>query len=759
VYQSLSAPELRALLQLGVMNAPIPRDMWRSLGISESTVLSLRAASLIVERADGCLQVDDTVAHSVLGRASAGRIGKAHLRAATYFAEATRTIDRTLVDARNRKASETWCRYLYHLFNAQLSEPAKQVWVDFAWLMRTLAGGEPLAWRLRVARAAEQTLSQRAIRGSVTAAAACSAGAALHDLGDHTRGVELCLAGIASTCGKAETSCSTECLLISAECLMDHGRAVEVENLCRAALIADLETPLTAEIYLWLGKALYRQGRLEEALSAYRSAERLTADLRPAERAALSGFVSNVLMDQGKPKYAFVAAMNALRLARTPLNEQEVATQMVNLALISRRLGRQLESDRLCDDAAKIYKRLGYQRGLGTTWRIRANSSRGQGEVRAALTEIKKSLACHTAAGYTRGQAMSSGVAAEIATDARRWKLAERYYGRAVTLAREIGDDRTLAINLLGVGSLLASKPGRLEEAQQLLIEAHATALRRGLVRVRTKAESALNGFSGIPAISDCSGATSQAETEGVAEQAILLVATTDVEMKALHTALAERGLRHYEYDAIAGYARVGVLTSGRAICTLRLVQMGSGGAGGALLSIHEAAKTLGRPTVILVGIAFGVDERTQKIGDILVANRLVMYEQLKIGTHEGGALDIQWRGQRVDAHPRPLRAFHAVAHRRKTRRVHFGPMLTGEKLIDNLDYRRSLESISSGVIGGEMEAAGLYSAAAYSGLEWGCVKAICDFADGKKRIDKARRQARAARNASQFVAWSLDSL
>src|SRR5262249_55609067 len=83
------------------------------------------------------------------------------------------------------------------------------------------------------------------------------------------------------------------------------------------------------------------------------------------------------------------------------------------------------------------------RRGLGTTWRIRANSSRDRGRLDAAAAEIEKSLAFHRAVGYQRGEAVSSGVAAEIAGERGRGAEAEAFFGRAITLSREIEDDRS----------------------------------------------------------------------------------------------------------------------------------------------------------------------------------------------------------------------------------------------------------------------------------------------------------------------------
>jgi hypothetical protein len=77
---------------------------------------------------------------------------------------------------------------------------------------------------------------------------------------------------------------------------------------------------------------------------------------------------------------------------------------------------------------------------------------------------------------------------------------------------------------------------------------------------------------------------------------------------------------------------------------------------------------------------------------------------------------------------------------------------LSGEKLIDNIDYRDSLLDREPEALGGEMEGGGLYVAAVEKNVDWCVVKAVCDFADGKKRENKTRNQKEAAHNAAKFV-------
>jgi nucleoside phosphorylase len=83
---------------------------------------------------------------------------------------------------------------------------------------------------------------------------------------------------------------------------------------------------------------------------------------------------------------------------------------------------------------------------------------------------------------------------------------------------------------------------------------------------------------------------------------------------------------------------------------------------------------------------------------------------------------------------------------------VDFGLILSGEKVLDHTPTVSALLAMEPEAIGGEMEGAGLYVAATQRQLRWGLIKAICDWADGQKGVDKKARQAQAARNAAAFA-------
>jgi nucleoside phosphorylase len=87
---------------------------------------------------------------------------------------------------------------------------------------------------------------------------------------------------------------------------------------------------------------------------------------------------------------------------------------------------------------------------------------------------------------------------------------------------------------------------------------------------------------------------------------------------------------------------------------------------------------------------------------------------------------------------------------------VRFGLVLTGEKLVDDIDYHDQLVALEEEAVGGEMEGAGLYVSSYDNKVDWIVVKAICDWGDGNKEVDKTPRQQLAARNAAEFVVQSL---
>ncbi|MDB5310312.1 MAG: hypothetical protein JWO38_4514 [Gemmataceae bacterium] len=197
-------------------------------------------------------------------------------------------------------------------------------------------------------------------------------------------------------------------------------------------------------------------------------------------------------------------------------------------------------------------------------------------------------------------------------------------------------------------------------------------------------------------------------------------------------------------------YRDLGTLNGTRVFHALS--EMGSGGIGAMQQTVDKAIRALAPGAVIAVGIAFGVDENKQEIGDILLSKQLRPYELQRVGKDE-----IVLRSPRPDASPRLVNYFVGFAQTKwKGTPVKPGVMLTGEKLVDNVDYRAQLQGFERDAIGGEMEGAGLYASGHDHKVDWIVLKAICDFADGNKGKDKEARQQLAAQNAAQFLIEAL---
>jgi nucleoside phosphorylase len=204
-------------------------------------------------------------------------------------------------------------------------------------------------------------------------------------------------------------------------------------------------------------------------------------------------------------------------------------------------------------------------------------------------------------------------------------------------------------------------------------------------------------------------------------------------------------------------YSDLGSLNDHRVVMVQS--EMGSGSLGASQQTVEEAIVTLQPSAIFMIGVAFGVDSGKQKIGDVLVSKQILLYEPQRIGT-ENGELKLLPRGSRVDASTRLLSLLRAVDARGGTGDpvVTFGLILSGEKLVDNVAFREQLGTLEPEAIGGEMEGAGLYTSCQKKKVDWILVKAICDWADGHKAINKEQNQQLAATNAVALVVKALQS-
>jgi nucleoside phosphorylase len=223
----------------------------------------------------------------------------------------------------------------------------------------------------------------------------------------------------------------------------------------------------------------------------------------------------------------------------------------------------------------------------------------------------------------------------------------------------------------------------------------------------------------------------------------ILLVSATITETKAVlpvfesatgQTKLAERinGKTYYRLGSL-GYANLTLVES----------EAGSATPDGSLDTIKDAIRDTHPSTVIMVGIAFGMKRDRQNMCDILVSQYLRAYEPGRVG--EPRSL----RGVYVNSSSALMDLVRSVQVDWQGPKVHTGLLLSGEKLVDDLQFLKELQTLEPDAVGGEMEGQGLYTAVHKAKLDWMIVKGISDWGNGRKSI---KYQPKAAGNAARFV-------
>lgn len=183
------------------------------------------------------------------------------------------------------------------------------------------------------------------------------------------------------------------------------------------------------------------------------------------------------------------------------------------------------------------------------------------------------------------------------------------------------------------------------------------------------------------------------------------------------------------------------------------ICEMGAGGIGASQQRAREAIQHWNPKAIIAVGVAFGLDETKQNIGDVLVSTQIQDYELSRL--NENGV--ITPRGDKpscADILRNRIRITDLARRRGSSEwpKVRFGLVLTGQKLVDNVDYRENLKSLFCEAIGGEMEGLGLYASTTACKVDWIIVKGICDWGHNKNQEFKDEWQELAANNAAKVV-------
>lgn len=177
------------------------------------------------------------------------------------------------------------------------------------------------------------------------------------------------------------------------------------------------------------------------------------------------------------------------------------------------------------------------------------------------------------------------------------------------------------------------------------------------------------------------------------------------------------------------------------------------------ILTIQEALQEIKPKAVIMIGIAFGANKEKQKIGDVLISKAVQSYDCVKVKTDPDGSIQIEDRNIKKEPGLAIKNQFINFHPETKNYNIWAGTLLSGEKLLDNKQYKKELLDAFSAswamdldIVGGEMEGFGLTSVlVGNDNPNWMIVKAISDWADGDKKEKKKERQKLAAHNAVDF--------
>jgi purine-nucleoside phosphorylase len=222
-----------------------------------------------------------------------------------------------------------------------------------------------------------------------------------------------------------------------------------------------------------------------------------------------------------------------------------------------------------------------------------------------------------------------------------------------------------------------------------------------------------------------------------------LIVTATDLEDRILQQVLDEKG---FSQPVVVNDERFSYIERFRAdvgrIFHLR-TSAGSGGASGAFIMGKNAIDRLNPKYVISVGICFGLQEKKQNLGDVVVSEMIHDYEKQRVSKERP-----EDRGATRESAPQLLSRARANQVLWTKSNLHIGTIVSGEKLVDDEDFRASLLHLQPNPIAGDMEAWGLSAVCHETQKQFIMVKGICDW--GMKK--ESDYQETPARNACEFV-------
>ncbi|WP_133304708.1 hypothetical protein [Mesorhizobium sp. DCY119] len=226
-------------------------------------------------------------------------------------------------------------------------------------------------------------------------------------------------------------------------------------------------------------------------------------------------------------------------------------------------------------------------------------------------------------------------------------------------------------------------------------------------------------------------------------EKVVIHIAT-DLEEEVVRELIPARGWTYLETRSSGKVSYNRYISSGNPELLLVRSSAGTSTSNGSLVTMQSILSNITPIKVISVGICFGYDPSKQKAGDIVVSERVAHYESSRINL-DGTTT---YRGDKIPACSEVVSRARSLRVVPRDCTIHVGPTVSGDKLIDNPEFRDSLLDFEDKAIAGDMEAAGLAVVCVQAGVGFSMIKGIADF--GEKKDKKSQR--RAAENAISFA-------
>ena len=223
-----------------------------------------------------------------------------------------------------------------------------------------------------------------------------------------------------------------------------------------------------------------------------------------------------------------------------------------------------------------------------------------------------------------------------------------------------------------------------------------------------------------------------------LSEVKIMIVTANQIERDSLFSYFSKRSLHHIVKIAknklVYSFFKIGE----NKVVHIEPTSIGSYAHGGAASAIAEALKVVKPSVIISLGVAYGADYEKNEIGDVLVGRQHFSYD--KATKVSDGSLNIK-KLHIEEPDDYMLSRFKSNVFTEEKHRglfqnefeVILGNMVTGEFIVDSIEIRNMIFSPFQpfGIIGGEMEAYGIFEEA--NGKAH-CIlmKGICDWAAGK---------------------------